>query len=377
MPSRSTPDGSGDRYEWITEQILRLLERGVAPWRQPWDGAADMPRNLASRRRYRGVNAFLLHATRIERGYRTPWWATFNQVRGLRGHVRKGERATKIVYWQWGSVGDELEEAPARPVLRHFNVFNLDQCDRLEAKVPSATPAVVQPIVAAERIVAAMPNPPTIHHGEAAAWYCAHDDAIRLPSIRAFESHRAYYATLFHELAHATGHPSRLGRFAADWKLPPFGSPDYSEEELTAEMAAAFLCGEAGISGSTVECSAAYLQEWLRVLQRDPGALLFAASRAQKAADCILGGEAGKPAEARGGAGTALHPTRPLVRREFPGARFAANHTGVTADLHGPRWRAVIRTIASPGRPAERTVAAGKAGLVARSGGGDIAWSRA
>jgi antirestriction protein ArdC len=314
MPSRSSPNGSGGRYGWITEQILRLLERGVAPWRQPWDGAAEIPRNLASRRRYRGVNAFLLHAARIERGYRTPWWATFNQVRGLRGHVRKGERATKIVYWQWGSVADEPQEVVARPVLRYFNVFNLDQCDRLEAKVPSATPAVVQPIVAAERIVTAMPDPPTIHHGEAAAWYCADDDAISLPSLRAFESPRAYYSTLFHELAHATGHPSRLGRFAADMKLPPFGSPDYSEEELTAEMAAAFLSGEAGISGSTVECSAAYLQEWLRVLRRDPGALLFAAGRAQKAADCILGGEAEKPAAARSG------PARRCIRRGFSSA---------------------------------------------------------
>jgi antirestriction protein ArdC len=289
-------------YEVVTEQILRLLERGVAPWRQPWDGAAEMARNLVSGRRYHGVNAFVLHAARIKRGYRSTWWATFDQARGLRGHIRKGERATKIIYWEWASVpeeqpepaGGQPEPRPGRgPLLRFFNVFNVEQCDRLEAKIPAASPAAVEPIAAATRIVTDMPNPPAIHHGDPAAFYRPADDSIHLPAPGGFRSAQAYYATLFHELAHATGHPRRLGRFGLDMAVPPFGSPDYSREELTAEMAAAFLCGEVSISAATVEQSTSYIANWLRVLGRDPRAVVVAGSGAQKAADHILGRASG------------------------------------------------------------------------------------
>jgi len=97
-----------------------------------------------------------------------------------------------------------------------------------------------------------------------------------------------YYSTLFHELTHATGHESRLKRLDTD-RLAAFGSKDYSQEELVAEMGSAFLCGHCGIAERIIDNSAAYIQGWLRRLRNDKRLVVFAAAQAQKAADFVLG----------------------------------------------------------------------------------------
>jgi antirestriction protein ArdC len=110
-----------------------------------------------------------------------------------------------------------------------------------------------------------------------------------MPARNAFRTAEGYYATLFHELVHSTGHPRRLARFTPDAPPPPFGTPDYSREELVAELGAAFLCAEAGISNCTIDNSAAYLAGWLRVLRTDKRAVVLAAGAAAKAANLIRG----------------------------------------------------------------------------------------
>jgi antirestriction protein ArdC len=153
-----------------------------------------------------------------------------------------------------------------------------------------------------------MPNPPELRHGGERAFYRRGDDLVQLPKPEAFSSREHYYSTQFHELAHATGHPSRLNRFEELANSGGFGSPSYAREELVAEMTAAMICGVLGIDPVKVEAispageeellasSAAYLQHWIGVLQEDSRALVIAAARAQKAADYILrrqqGGEA-------------------------------------------------------------------------------------
>lgn len=143
---------------------------------------------------------------------------------------------------------------------------------------------------AAEAIVAGAPNPPAIVHGGAVAAYNPVADRIRIPDAEAFESAAHYYATLFHELGHATGHGSRLNRPAVGGaaSVPPFGSADYSAEELVAELTSAFLCGEAGIAPATIDNAAAYVAGWLKVLTSDKRAIIFAGAQAQKAADYLL-----------------------------------------------------------------------------------------
>ena len=98
-------------YQIITERIVALLEQGVVPWQKPWttsEGDA-FPRNLVSRKPYRGVNVFLLHAM----SYGSPYWLTFKQAQALGGNVRKGEKAAPVVYWRW--LDTDEKDATGRP----------------------------------------------------------------------------------------------------------------------------------------------------------------------------------------------------------------------------------------------------------------------
>jgi antirestriction protein ArdC len=123
------------------------------------------------------------------------------------------------------------------------------------------------------------------------AFYRPSTDSVQMPNLEAFDSAESYHSTLFHELTHSTGHPSRLKRLNADAPIAPFGSPDYSKEELVAEMGAAFLCAESGIGNVTLTSSASYIQNWLGALRNDKRMVVIAAAQAQKAADYILGRE--------------------------------------------------------------------------------------
>jgi antirestriction protein ArdC len=131
-----------------------------------------------------------------------------------------------------------------------------------------------------------MPNRPCIEQ-DGKAWYRPSTDVVGIPSRNAFNAAEVYYATLFHELTHSTGHPSRIGREGIE-DLNTFGSESYSKEELVAEMGAAMLCGVTGIEPATIDNSAAYLKCWIDALRGDSKLIISAASAAQKAADYIL-----------------------------------------------------------------------------------------
>jgi len=201
--------------------------------------------------------------------------------------VRRGEHGSKVVFWKIDKY--ETEDADGQTVaktsaiLRYYTVFNVEQCEGITA---SASDKVINPIEECERIVAGMPNPPAMV--QAGAWYRPATDTVGMPSRQAFGSAEEYYSTLFHELTHSTGHPSRIGREGIE-KLNTFGSESYSKEELVAEMGAAMLAGIAGIERKTLSNSAAYLQSWIDVLKSDSRMVVFAASQAQKAADYIQG----------------------------------------------------------------------------------------
>jgi antirestriction protein ArdC len=169
-------------------------------------------------------------------------------------------------------------------LLRYYTVFNLEQCEGIESPEPVAA---VNPIEQCESILERMPNPPRIEQ-DAQACYRPSIDTVGMPARAAFHSAEEYYSTLFHELTHSTGHPSRVGREGI-MTHNPFGSDPYSKEELVAEMGAAMLCGVAGIESRTLGNSAAYLQAWINKLKSDSRLIVSAASQAQKAADYILG----------------------------------------------------------------------------------------
>src|SRR5262245_30759051 len=215
-----------DAYQVITDRVIALLEQGTIPWQKPWQGGDLMPRNLLSRKAYRGVNVFLLHAM----SYESPFWLTFKQAQELGGNVRKGEKACPVVFWKWLDVeGDQRGEQKKEsiPLLRYYSVFNVAQCDGIEAPAIDGTKREHNPIQAAEQIVSAMPKRPAIQHGGARACYSPAFDRVQMPQAETFRTGQDYYSVLYHELVHATGHESRLNRkgvSGSDGEWSAFGS---------------------------------------------------------------------------------------------------------------------------------------------------------
>lgn len=275
-----------DVYEIVTERICKLLEQGTVPWQQPWSVATGQPRNLVSKKPYRGINIFLLAAT----GYSSPYWLTFNQARQLGGTVKKGEKGSMVVFFKVDKVQDrnDPEKESTRWILRYYTVFNVSQCEGIDAKVPAIeTKDDVDPIEAAEAIIANMPNRPDISYEGSKAFYSPLIDKITLPPKATFNGGPEFYSTAFHEMTHSTGHESRCNRKEGMTNIK-FGSESYSKEELVAEMGSAFLCAEAGIVDRTINNSAAYINSWLKVLKGDKYLVVRAASGAQAASDYIL-----------------------------------------------------------------------------------------
>jgi len=280
-------------YDLITDRIIDLLEKGVIPWRKPWDAASGAPRNLVSGKAYRGINAILLASL----GFSSSWFATFHQIKALGGSVKKGMHGIPVVFWKFleaatepGGDDDQSDRRERVPLLRYYTVFNLDQTEGIPAgKIPALETCPFEPLTECERIVAEMPMRPEIRHTtENRAYYRPSADLVNMPLRESFHSAADYYNSLFHELTHSTGHASRLARKSLEtWA--PFGTADYSREELVAEMGAGFLCAHASLESSTLENTAAYIQSWLQVLKDDRRAVIVAAGQAQRAADYILG----------------------------------------------------------------------------------------
>lgn len=278
-------------YEIITERVISLLKQGTVPWQKPWNGGDQIPQNLISRKPYRGVNVFLLHAM----SYQSPFWLTFKQAKELGGHVRQGEKASPVVFWKWLD-GEDKDTGKAKriPLLRYYSVFNAAQCENIGPHVPqlNSVQRPHNPIETAERIVSEMPKRPAIKHGLDRAFYSPSGDFVGMPAPEQFRSGEGYYSVLLHELTHSTGHESRLARkgvSGSEGEWSAFGSTPYAREELVAEMGAAFLCGQAGIAERTIENSASYIASWLERLKDDVRLVVTAAAQAQKASDFILG----------------------------------------------------------------------------------------
>jgi antirestriction protein ArdC len=293
-----------DVYQIVTDKIISLLEVGTIPWRKPWVTSNGIPRNLISNKEYRGINLMLLGC----QDYSSPYWLSYKQVIAKHGTVRKGEKASQVVFYlihsargAGGSVEPDTNSDPALTnaalkkqgrqksafILRYYNVFNLEQCEGIAAPPSESVTYQFTAIEKADQIVTGMKNPPAISYGGNRASYSAGSDMIRMPFGERFEKGEEYYSVLFHELGHSTGHQSRLDRKEV-MEQNNFGSQDYSAEELCAEMSASMLCAVAGISNETIELSASYIESWLSAFRTNKKMLVFAAAKAQKAADYIL-----------------------------------------------------------------------------------------
>lgn len=276
-----------DVYQIITDRLIAILEAGTVPWRKPWNyGREGGPLNLVSRKHYQGINCFLLACS----SFGSPYWLTYRQARDLGGHVRKEEKGSSVIFWKIYEKEDvNVEDRKKRlPILRYYTVFNVEQCEGIIVPDPDITTwHEHDPIATAEKVILSMPKRPTVDIGGVRACYSPLRDHVQVPELFRYEKAEEYYSTFFHELAHSTGHQSRLNREGIT-SNHFFGDAVYSREELVAEMAAAFLCGHTGIENTTIHNSAAYLQSWIRTLRGDRKLAIIAAAQAQKAADYIL-----------------------------------------------------------------------------------------
>ena len=243
-----------DIYSMISDRILAELETGVIPWDRPWTGCAEGAFSGATGRPYSLLNQMLLRKPGA--------WFTWPEIQKRGGRVKKGERASFVVFWKQVAVNDQdpaTGETKKKlvPMLRYFNVFHIDQVEGLQLDKTPAPAAVRE-----------------------------HPGAMKIIAEYMFTDQAEYYSTVFHEMTHSTGHKSRLNRLSS---TAHFGNESYSKEELVAELGAAALCNISGVeTKKQFRNSAAYIQGWLGALRNDKTLIVKAAGAAAKAVDFIL-----------------------------------------------------------------------------------------
>lgn len=282
-----------DIYTRVTDRIISDLERGVRTWLKPWNAGHTAGKITRPLRHngipYQGMNILLLWGETLEKGYSAPIWITFKQAQELGGHVRKGEHGSLVVYankvtrTETDDKGEEVERQI--PFMKGYTVFNVEQIEGLPAHYygkPENPQPLAERLDHAERFIANTGI--TIQHGGNSAYYAPAKDLVQMPPFEAFKDRESYYATILHELIHATSHKSRLDR---SFNAKRFGDNGYAREELVAELGAAFLSADLGITPEIREDHAAYLAHWLKALKEDSRAIFSAAAHAQRAADFL------------------------------------------------------------------------------------------
>jgi antirestriction protein ArdC len=281
-----------DLYQSVTDRIVSIIERGDGEWRMPWhtdpgSPSIAMPVNVTGRA-YRGINVPLLWATAETFGYASPIWATYKQWQERGAQVRRGEKSTIVVFWKSVDIakpGDEDDETETERhlIARAFCVFNAAQVDGFEPKSVARKGELPESrrIDAAEAFFRKLGS--IVRHGGNRAFYSVAGDFVQMPEFGQFKNVEGFYSTLAHEHVHWTGAEKRCNRQFGQ----RFGDQAYAFEELVAELGAAFLCADLGLSNEPRPDHAAYIAGWLRVLRNDERAIFTAASKAQAAADFL------------------------------------------------------------------------------------------
>ncbi|RWI30829.1 MAG: DUF1738 domain-containing protein [Mesorhizobium sp.] len=277
-----------DIYERITNQIIAAIEAGAGEFVMPWhhEGTATVrPINVASGKAYRGVNTLSLWAAAQRAGYPDGLWGTYRQWQALGAQVRKGEKATTVVFWgQIGAntdeEGDETGDAGERRRLfaRGYSVFNCAQVDGYEPE-PAVARSEEERIAHADAFYANL-GINTVYGGNE-AYYLPSADRVHVPVFSSFRDVASHYSVLFHEGLHATGAKHRLNRELSG----RFGSEAYAMEEIIADSGAAMILADLSISSRPRPDHAAYISSWLKVLRNDTSAIFTASSKAQAAVD--------------------------------------------------------------------------------------------
>lgn len=294
-----------DVYQSVTDRILEMM-RQAAAYERAWiapqaaigNPATGRPVSVASGKAYRGINVPLLWSA----GYAAPQWGTYRAWQDKGAQVRKGEKATHIVFWKRVERrgAEEGEEPDSFLMAREYAVFNAEQVGGFAMPEPEPIAAPSRPIAGTlprvESFIAA--SGAVIRFGGNQAFYAPGADLIQMPHRAQFvgtttsDPTQSFYRTMLHELGHWTGHPSRLARDFSG----RFGTAAYAFKELVAELASAFLNADLGVQSGPIKDHANYLNSWIAVLEKDKRAIFTAASRAEAACD-FLAAKAGVEAE--------------------------------------------------------------------------------
>lgn len=326
---------NNDIYAKINDIVLEGLKKDGLKWFKPWksDGRSstiagfigDMPMNWLSRKRYNGINIWILSYEMKRHNYDHNEWMTFKQCSSNGGKIIKGSKSTDIYFWKVGAWDNKEQKfvADTRNInwneqhdgqdryrktfsLRFYKVFNVAQTTlEPRGKVEEIEPEEVKPeevtetpdteeiperIELAKKVMNCYLDRSKVKlvHYEQQAYYRPFVDTINMPEIDTFVDQDSYYKTLFHEMAHSTGHESRLNR-AGITKSDGFGKVSYSKEELVAEITAMYVSGITNLEPKdNHENSQAYLKGWISYLSDKDKEIVNAMTQAAKASDLIL-----------------------------------------------------------------------------------------
>lgn len=296
----------------VKATLLEGLQKEGLNWFRPWKaGGNNAPINNSSGRKYRGFNQFILNFEMREKGYNANEWLTFNDCSKRGGKVKKGEKSTEVYFWHIGTYdtktkksyksrteaiekGASIENLKDFVNLKFYKVFNVQQCEGIEAKTtPDTNPREVKPIEEAENILKGFKDIPKISNSQLyGACYIPQLDEVQMPNQDLFISDADYYKTLFHELVHATGHEKRIGRKGVmTTQVFNKSKSDYAFEELIAESGAMMLTGLAGLEPKDNENnSQAYINGWCKAVEEaSEKAVVSALVQSAKAVDYITG----------------------------------------------------------------------------------------
>ncbi|MEI6681766.1 MAG: zincin-like metallopeptidase domain-containing protein [Bacteroidota bacterium] len=275
-------------YAAITEKIIANLET-AGSWMKLWQVPSPVSMNGHY---YRGINRLVLSSD----PYKSRVYGTFQQIRSNGGQVRKGEKSTIVVFWKSSVEKDETTgETKKMFLLKFYHVFNSEQADfddQGTRKIAELQDLVNEKVnsehLEAEAIIEGYQGRPEIIFSDKddRAYYAPVADLISVPDKKYFTTSSAFFHVLYHEFVHSVGHPKRLNRF--DGMSNSYGDIPYSKEELIAELGSSFLCGIAHLD-MDIRNSAAYIKGWASVLRDNQKWIMWAAARAEKSADYILG----------------------------------------------------------------------------------------
>lgn len=255
-------------YQIVTDKIIDKLNTNVIPWRKPWNSSA--PINWNTCKPYNGINRLLLDSGE---------YATFKQISAAGGKIKKGEKGSIIVFYTSAKTEDCTDDAENNntPIFRYYTVFEINiQCEGLTTKIIKNNNNT---LILPDKIISKYIKMPNVIASRDDTKYSLTDDVIYIPDIKNFISTEEYYCSMFHEMIHSTAHKNRLDRKISS----------YAREELVAEIGAAMLCSISNIGFKTIDNSVAYIQYWVDNITDDNKMIVYAANKAQKAVDYILG----------------------------------------------------------------------------------------